>query len=70
MVELPGGIVPPVNVTVRGKVVIAFPPHVVVADPSTTVNTVPGRVSEILAPVKAEALGFCSVMVSVVVSPA
>jgi len=70
VVELPGGMVLPVNVTVFPLGVEAVPPQVVVAEPATTVSTVPGRVSEILAPVKAEAVGFRSVMVNVVVSPA
>lgn len=47
-----------VRETVRGKVVEAVPPQVVVADPATTVSTVPGRVSEMFTPVKAEELGF------------
>ena len=58
LLVLPGGMVPPVSVTVRGKVVVTVPPQVVVAEPSTTVRTVPGRVSEIPAPVKAEPVGF------------
>ena len=56
--------------TVRGGVVDAVPPHVVVAVPGTTVNTEPGNVSEMSAPVYAEPLGFCKVMVSVDVPPA
>lgn len=69
-VTLPAGIVPPVKVTVRGKIVATVPPQVVDADPGTTVNTVPGRVSEMLTPVYAEPVGFRSVMVRVVVPPA
>lgn len=51
VVALPGGMVPPVKLTVRGRVVEDVPPHVVVADPGTTVNTVPGKVSETFTPV-------------------
>ena len=70
LVGLPAGMVPPVSVTVRGRVVETVPPQVVVADPSSTVNTEPGSVSEMPTPVKAEAVGFRSVMVNVEVSPA
>jgi len=70
LLVLPPGMAPAVSVTVRGKVVAAVPPQVVVADPFTTVSTVPGKVSEMLTPVKAEAVGFCSVTVNTVVSPA
>lgn len=70
MVVLPPGTVPFVSVTVRGKVVETVPPQVVVADPATTVSTLPGRVSEMPTPVKAEVVGFWSVIVSVVISPA
>ena len=51
VVELPAGMVPPVRVTVRGKVVVTVPPQVVVAEPSTTLREEPDRVSEILTPV-------------------
>ncbi len=65
-----GGMVPPVKLTVRGKVVEAVPPQVVVAEPGTIVNTVPGKVSETFTPVYGEPVGFCKVMVRVVVPPA
>ncbi len=41
----PGGTLPFVSVTVRGGVIVTEPPQVVAADPGTTVNTSPGRVS-------------------------
>ncbi len=69
-VIVPAGIVPPVKLTVRGSVVETVPPQVVVAVPGTTVRTVPGRVSDTLTPVYGELVGFCSVMVKVVVPPA
>jgi hypothetical protein len=69
-VMLPAGIVPPDKETVRGSVAETVPPQVVVADPATTVKTVPGRVSDIFTPVYAEPDGFWRVMVSVVVPPA
>ena len=70
VVALPAGIVPPVKLTVRGRVVEAVPPQVVVAEPGTTVSTVPGKVSETFTPVYGEPVGFCSVMMRVVVPPA
>lgn len=70
VVILPAGMVPPDKLTVRGNVVEAVPPHVVVAEPGTTVKTVPGRVSDTLTPVYGELVGFRSVMVKVVVPPA
>ena len=48
---VPPGIVPPVRLTVRGGVVVAVPPQVVEAEPETTVNTVPGNVSDTATPV-------------------
>jgi hypothetical protein len=45
------GIVPPVKVTVRGRVVETVPPHVEVSVPGTMVNTLPGSVSDMLTPV-------------------
>ena len=48
------GIVPPVKLTVRGRVVETVPPHVVAAEPSTTVRLVfgtVGRVSDTFTPV-------------------
>ena len=76
MVQEPGllavaaGMVPPVRLTVRGGVVEAVPPQVVVAEPGTTVRTVPGNVSDMTTPVYATDDGFSNVMVSVVVPPA
>lgn len=67
---LPAGIVPPTKLTVRGKVVETVPPQVVVAEPATTVSTVPGNVSETSTPVYGELVGFCSVMIRVVLPPA
>ena len=55
---MPGGMVPPVRLTVRGSVVETVPPQLVVAEPGTTVNTVPGKVSETLTPVYGELVGF------------
>jgi hypothetical protein len=46
------------------------PPQVVAADPGTTVKTVPGNVSDTFTPVYGEPVGFCSVIVSVLVVPA
>jgi hypothetical protein len=54
----PAGMVPPVNETVRGAVVEAVPPQVVIAEPSTTVKTEPGNVSDTFTPVIAEPVGF------------
>jgi hypothetical protein len=70
VVIFPGGMVPPVKLTVRGKVAEAVPPQVVVAEPGTIVNTVPGKVSETFTPVYGELVGFCNVIVRVVVPPA
>ena len=50
-VTLPAGMVPPVRLTVRGGVIETVPPHVVAAEPGTTVKTVPGRVSVTFTPV-------------------
>lgn len=58
VVGLPAGMVPPVKVTVRGSVVEAVPPQVVAAEPGTTVNTVPGNVSAMFTPVRADPVGF------------
>ena len=66
----PAGTVPFVRLTVRGKTVEAVPPQVVLADPATTVRTVPGTVSDIRIPVYAERVGLLSVIVNVVVPPA
>lgn len=47
----PAGTLPFVRLTVRGNAVETVPPQVVVADPATTVNTVPGNVSDSSTPV-------------------
>jgi len=70
LVTLPAGMVPPARLTVRGGVIDTAPPQVVVAVPGTTVNTVPGRVSDTFTPVYGVPFGFCSVMVRVLVPPA
>src|SRR5687767_14661081 len=70
VVTVPGGIVPPVRLTVRGGVMETEPPQVVAADPGTTVKTVPGNVSDTFTPVYGELVGFCSVIVRVLVAPA
>lgn len=76
MVQVPGesgvpaGILPFVRLTVRGNTVDTVPPQVVVAEPGTTVSTLPGSVSDRLTPVYAEPVGFLSVIVRVVVPPA
>ena len=57
MVQVPGavgdpaGTLPFVRLTVRGSMVDTVPPQVVVADPGTTVRTLPGRVSDRFTPV-------------------
>ena len=66
----PAGTMPFVRLTVRGKSVETVPPQVVVADPATTVRTVPGKVSDIRTPVYAELVGLLRVIVNVVVPPA
>jgi hypothetical protein len=66
VVMLPAGMVPPVRVTLF-VVVVTLPPQVVVAVPATTNGG--GRVSVTLTPVKGVVLGFCRVMISVVVPP-
>ena len=66
IVQVPGGvggdelagIVPPLRVSVRGCVMDTVPPQVVVADPSTRVRTVPGKVSVTLTLVNAVPVGF------------
>ena len=50
-VTLPAGMVPPVRLTVRGGVMDTDPPHVVAAEPGTTVKTVPDKVSVTFTPV-------------------
>ena len=70
VVTFPGGIVPPVRLTVRGGVMETEPPQVVLADPGTTVKTVPGNVSDTFTPVYGEPVGFCRVIVRVLVAPA
>lgn len=67
---VPGGMVPLVKLTVRGNVVETVPPQVVVAEPATTVSTVPGSVSDMSTPVYAELVGLRNVMVRVVIPPA
>jgi len=67
---LPAGMVPPVRLTVRGGVMETEPPQVVAAEPGTTVRTVPGKVSVTFTPVYGELVGFCNVMVRVLVPPA
>ena len=47
----PAGTVPFDNVTVRGNVVVTVPPQVDVPEPGTTVNTLPGNVSDSRTPV-------------------
>ena len=47
----PAGTLPFVKLTVRGNVVEAVPPQVVVAEPDTTLKTVPGKVSDNVTPV-------------------
>lgn len=51
VVVVPAGIVPPARPTIRGSVVVMVPPQVVVAEPGTMVNNVPGKVSETFTPV-------------------
>ena len=59
VVVFPAGTVPLVKETVRGKVVVTVPPpQVVVAEPGTTVNTVPGNVSVRFTPVSGLPVGF------------
>ena len=57
-VTVPGGIVPPVRLTVRGGVMETVPPQVVAAEPGTTVRTVPGSVSDTFSPVYGVLFGF------------
>lgn len=66
----PAGTVPFVRLTVRGNMVDTVPPQVVVADPATTVRTLPGNVSDRFTPVYGELVGLRSVIVRVVVPPA
>ena len=68
-VILPAGMVPPVRLTVLGGVMDTEPPQVVAAEPGTTVKAVPGRVSDTFTPVYGELVGFCKVIVSVLVPP-
>jgi hypothetical protein len=70
VVVVPAGMVPLVKLTVRGTVVETTPPQVVVAEPGTTLNVVPGNKSETFTPVRGELVGFWSVMVKLVVPPA
>jgi len=70
VVTLPGGIVPPVRLTVRGGVIETEPPQVVAAEPGTTVKAVPGKVSDTFTPVYGELVGFINVIVRVLVAPA
>ena len=69
VVILPAGMVPPVRLTVRGGVMETAPPQVVAAEPGTTVRTVPGKVSDTFTPVYGEPVGFCNVIVRVLVPP-
>ena len=66
-VGLPAGIVPP-SKRILVEVVETVPPHVF----AVTLTTVKGagKLSVKFTPVYGEAVGFCSVMVSVVVPPA
>lgn len=67
------GIVPPVRVTVRGAVTETVPPQVVDSEPLTIVIFVlgvEGRVSVMFTPVYAEFVGFCNVIVRVLMPPA
>ena len=66
----PAGTLPFVRLTVRGREVETVPPQVVVADPSITVNTVPGNVSDSCTPVYAVLVGLLRVIVSVLAPPA
>ena len=66
-VGLPAGIVPPTKL-ILVDVVETVPPHVFVVT-LTTVNGA-GKLSVKFTPVYGEAVGFCNVMISVVVSPA
>jgi hypothetical protein len=66
-VGLPAGIVPPVKLT-EVAVVEVVPPHVF-AVTLTTVNGA-GKLSVKFTPVYGEDVGFCRVMISVVVPPA
>jgi hypothetical protein len=66
LVGLPAGIVPPAKL-ILVDVVETVPPHVF-AVTLTTVNGA-GKLSVKFTPVYAEAVGFCRVMISVVVSP-
>jgi hypothetical protein len=66
-VELPAGIVPPAKL-ILVDVVETIPPHVFVVT-LTTVNGA-GKLSVKFTPVYGEAVGFCNVMISVVVPPA
>ena len=67
VVMLPAGMVPPVKVTLL-DVVETVPPQVF-AVTFTTVNGL-GKLSVKFTPVYGEPVGFCSVMISVVVPPA
>src|SRR5512142_1130463 len=66
VVGLPAGIVPPVKL-ILVEVVETVPPHVF-AVTLTTVNGA-GKLSIKFTPVCGDAVGFCRVMISVVVSP-
>ena len=67
MVGLPAGIVPPAKLMLV-DVVETVPPHVF-AVTLTTVNGA-GKLSVKFTPVYGDAIGFCRVMISVVVPPA
>jgi hypothetical protein len=68
VVGLPAGMVPPVKMMLFAVVAEVFPPQLL-DTMFTTVNGL-GKLSVTLTPVYGEAVGFCSVISSLVVPPA